>query len=89
MNTEKVKQKLLPILHIMEEHGEDIMNGNDHGPLPCGEEGCLLCETRGAIFEELNAEWVSQRLLEQYRASEEMQEGIPKELIDGLESSLR
>ncbi len=90
MNNQKaIIEKLLPILPILEEHGDDIMNGNSHGPLPCDEEGCLLCETRGAILGELDAEWVSQKLLDQYRTSEEMQEDIPKEMVEELGRSLR
>ena len=84
MSTEKTIKSLLPILDIVELRATDIMNGNSHPLVECDEEGCLLCELRGATLGEVDANMVAQSLLEQYRSSEEMQEEIPNELIQQL-----
>lgn len=79
---------LTRILPHIEESASDIMNGEFHDVTDCNERDCILCSLRGAVRDDRGTFEVAERLISKYPTSKQMQDSIPKYLIEQLRSDL-
>lgn len=79
---------LTRILPHIEESASDIMNGESHGMGRCDESDCILCDLRDAAQDDRGTFDVAERLISKYPTSKQMQQSIPRDLIEQLRSDL-